>query len=104
MRTAGARGSGGNFRVLRRDRDDVLLGHVMERARFWQPDAENTALDTGEPLDYQSAPVTTQRGPLHSSMTVERRQAHLVRQQLADRGHDARMIDPAGYDAVRSRA
>jgi hypothetical protein len=69
MRTAGARGSGGNLRVLRRDRVDVLLGHVMERARFWQPDAENTALDTGEPLDYQSAPVTPQRGPLHSSMT-----------------------------------
>ena len=57
MRTAGARGSGGNVRVLRRDRVDVLLGHDLERARFWLPDAEDTALDTGEPLDYESAPV-----------------------------------------------
>ena len=46
-----------NLRVLRRDRVDVLLGHDMERARFWKPDAEDTALDTGEPLDYESAPV-----------------------------------------------
>ena len=38
-------------------RVDVLLGHDMERARFWKPDAEDTALDADEPLDYQGAPV-----------------------------------------------
>ena len=46
-----------NLRVLRRDRVDVLLGHDMERARMWKPDAEDTALDTGERLDYENAPV-----------------------------------------------
>ena len=46
-----------NLRVLRRDRVDVLLGHDMERARFWKPDAEDTVLDTDEPRDYESAPV-----------------------------------------------
>ena len=40
-------------------RVDVLLGHDMERARFWKPEARDAGewLEIDESLDYENAPV-----------------------------------------------
>ena len=47
----------GNLRALRRDRIDVLLGHDIEKAKAWTPDArdDNQLLNLDEDFDYQSA-------------------------------------------------
>ena len=46
-----------NLRALRRDRVDVLLGHDIEKAKAWIPDArdDNQLLDLDVELDYQNA-------------------------------------------------
>lgn len=43
-----------NLRALRRDRVDVLLGHSIQMARAWIPDADDDRLlDLDEGLDYE---------------------------------------------------
>ena len=46
-----------NLRALRRDRVDVLLGHNIEKAKAWIPDARDDSqfLDLDEECDYQNA-------------------------------------------------
>ena len=46
-----------NLRALRRDRVDVLLGHDIEKAKAWIPDARDDSqfLDLDEECDYQNA-------------------------------------------------
>ena len=46
-----------NLRALRRDRVDVLLGHNIEKAKAWIPDARDDSrlLDLDEEFDYQNA-------------------------------------------------
>ena len=46
-----------NLRALRRDRVDVLLGHDIEKAKAWIPNARDDSqlLDLDEEFDYQNA-------------------------------------------------
>ena len=46
-----------NLRALRRDRVDVFLGHDIEKAKAWIPDARDNSrfLDLDEEFDYQNA-------------------------------------------------
>ena len=49
-----------NLHALRRDRVDVLLGHDIEKAKAWIPDArdDNQLLKLDEEFDYQSTALT----------------------------------------------
>jgi len=48
-----------NLRALRRDRVDVLLGHDMEKAKGWIPDArdDDELLDLNQEHDFANAPI-----------------------------------------------
>jgi aryl-alcohol dehydrogenase-like predicted oxidoreductase len=47
-----------NLRALRRDRVDVLLGHSIQRATAWIPDAaDDQRLDLDAEIDYAGAPL-----------------------------------------------
>ena len=48
-----------NLRALRRDRVDVLLGHDMEKAKAWIPDArdDDELLDLDQELDFASSAI-----------------------------------------------